>query len=282
MNYTKMDEEKLIDLNSYNPNEEKVENVSHKMPCPYWISFTWIGLIFLFLYLYIKSGNEIFGNICLVIYLFYVFSQFFVIFFGYNQFFLNRIDGIEETMKELFSDGPKIEITVTCYHNVSTDDGGFEKVTYKEIFNFDYYSWKDISGIFRLESNEAKKKKYPFILLEIDHDIYFADSMSIDDLNQMKEELIKKNKDRDKNIRITVNKIIPGLEKFNLICIDPKNVPCFDFNITLFYTFIFIPPLCEFYKIYLDCHYYCQTFKIRKVISTRNNLNNDEKYNFGD
>ena len=42
---------------------------------------------------------------------------------------------------------------------------------------------------------------------------------------------------------------------------------------------MFFPPLFECYKIYLDCHYYCQTFKIRKIISTRNNLKNDEKYN---
>ena len=71
-------------------------------------------------------------------------------------------------MKEFFSQRPKIEIVVECYNEKNEN----KQTIYKEIVNFDYYSWKDISGIFQLESNEAKNKKYPFILLEIKYDIY--------------------------------------------------------------------------------------------------------------
>ena len=187
-------------------------------------------------------------------------------------------------MNELFSQNPKIELNIECYHIESVNDSegrtsSYDKVTYNENINFDYYSWKDISGIFQLENIEAKNKKYPFIILEIQYDVFFGDRISIYDLNTLKDELIEKNKNRDKYIRVIVNKTIPGLEEFNLICIDPKNAPCLFFNKILYYILTLIPPLCEFYKVYLDKQYYCQTFKIRKVISTRNNLNNDEKYN---
>ena len=182
-------------------------------------------------------------------------------------------------MNELFSQTPKIELNVECYHTVSSGDSEYDEVTYKEIVTFDYYSWKDISGIFRLENIEAKNYEYPFIKLYLEQEVYFADSISIYDLNQMKNFFIEKNKYKDQKIRVIVNKTIPGLEEFNLICIDPKNAPCLFFNKKLFIFLIFLPPLCELYKIYIDskCHY--QKFKIRKAISTRNNLNNDEKYN---
>ena len=42
-------------------------------------------------------------------------------------------------------------------------------------------------------------------------------------------------------------------KKFNLICIDPKNVPCLFFNEILSYILMFFPPLFEYY---LDCHYH--------------------------
>ena len=56
---------------------------------------------------------------------------------------------------------------------------------------------------------------------------------------------------------------------------DPKNILCY-LNQIFFYISMIIPPLCELYKIYFNSKCYYQTFIIRKVISTRNNLNNDE------
>ena len=56
-------------------------------------------------------------------------------------------------MNELFSQNPKIELNIECYHIEFVDDSegkasSYDKVTYNEKINFDYYSWKDISGIF--------------------------------------------------------------------------------------------------------------------------------------
>ena len=78
-------------------------------------------------------------------------------------------------MNELFSQNPKIELKIECYHTDFSDDSSSDKVTYNEKINFEYYSWKDISGIFQLENVEAKNKKYPFIILEIQYDIFFGD-----------------------------------------------------------------------------------------------------------
>ena len=80
-------------------------------------------------------------------------------------------------MNELFSQNPKIELNIECYHIEFVNDSEgkastYDKVTYNEKIN---YSWKDISGIFQLENIEAKNKKYPFIILEIQYDIFFGD-----------------------------------------------------------------------------------------------------------
>ena len=112
-----------------------------------------------------------------------------------------------------FSQSPKIELNVECYHTVSSGDSEYDEVTYKEIVTFDYYSWKDISGIFRLENIEAKNYEYPFIKLYLEQEVYFADSISIYDLNQMKNYFIEKNKNRDKEIRISINKTIPWIRR---------------------------------------------------------------------
>ena len=191
--------------------------------------------------------------------------------------YLNNNEGIEKKMNDLFSQSPKIELTVECYHTLYSGDSEIDKVTYKENVKFDYYSWKDISGIFILGNIEAQN--YPFIKLYLEQEIYFSDSISIYDLNQMKDNLIEKNKEKDKKISLIDNRTIPGFDKYNLICIDPKNAHCLYFNKILFNILIFIPPLCVLYIFYLEskCHY--QRFIIRKVISTRKDLNNDEKYN---
>ena len=61
-----MNKEKLIVLNSYNPNEENVEIISTKMPCPFWISISYIVLMFIFL-----SFN--FLHFSIILYSFFVF-----------------------------------------------------------------------------------------------------------------------------------------------------------------------------------------------------------------
>jgi hypothetical protein len=176
---------------------------------------------------------------------------------------------IKKKMNEYFCQSPTIKIKII--ENISM---GKEKR--RECFNFKYYSWKDISDIFQLENNGDINKNYFFIKLYLKLEIFFADSMTINDLKKIEDEY----KEKWKNEMLTIDfyNYIPQLGKYYFISIDPKNIPCY-INKIFFYISLIIPPLCELYKIYIDSKCYYQTFIIRKVISTSNNLNNDEKYN---
>ena len=333
-----MKDEKLINIDSFNPNKQKVSYKPRKMSCTYTLSFIWIGAMYISLYFSFKSKKAVYSVTFFFLYLFYQIMQIYI-FCGKCMFFSKKIYRLEKKLDELFLQGPKIEIVVECYHIDSRNDNegnttSYDKITYRENINFDYYSWKDISGFFQVENEAKNNKKYPFIVLDIDVDVYFADSITIYDLNKLKDELIEKNKHRDKYIRVIVNKGISRLGTHKIIYIEPKGMSfiltfplhlipivsecyniyleyyyhyycqkfkirkvistrynfvhiytndcdnCHGFNCFIYLFFgLFFPPLYECYKIYLDKQYDCQTFKIRKVISTRNNVKKDEKYN---
>ncbi len=65
---------------------------------------------------------------------------------------------------------------------------------------------------------------------------------------------------------------ITALNNFNLVCIR-ENEPC---GISFFMFMVFtILPFAEFYKCYINSYCINQHFKIRKLISTRYDLNID-------
>jgi len=72
---------------------------------------------------------------------------------------------------------------------------------------------------------------------------------------------------------------IPGLIPYNFVCIRDEE-PC-GINPFLFVLFTIIP-LVELYKCYINSYCLEQSFKIRKLISTRYDLNqvNQEKYQY--
>ena len=72
MDYTEMDKEKFIELNLYDPNEEKEETVSTKMPCLYWISIPWVILICIFFFFEFRFMS-------FLIFVFYIFTVFYYI-----------------------------------------------------------------------------------------------------------------------------------------------------------------------------------------------------------
>jgi hypothetical protein len=62
MEFTRIDEEILIDPNTYNPNEEKLNNIKRKIPFSYYcISWICIIIIFILLYISIKLVNFVFS-----------------------------------------------------------------------------------------------------------------------------------------------------------------------------------------------------------------------------
>lgn len=186
--------------------------------------------------------------------------------------FLNNLKD-EETMNEkmakLFLTPPVINFYAKCYHYISRNKSRRIVVTHTESFDLPYYSSIDVSGLFLLKSNEAQLKKKAYIQLKLKEEINFADTISYSDYLMQKDSFWKKNMFLDIKMDFTEKRFIPEMKEFNLIKIgtkDPKFVGLCWYILSVLITF------GEFYKIYLNSCCIFQTFKIRKLISTRYNL----------
>ena len=188
-----------------------------------------------------------------------------------------------EKMGSLFNAHPTITFDCQCYHyeivhytsrdkegNIHHHTRKDKKITYTESYSIPYYSWRDVSGLFYLNCDEAYAKKKCYIQLNLLEEINFADEISYMDYEIYKEQFWRRNRFRDVYMDFKETRKIPGLISHNLIRIG-QNDPCF---VSFGWFFIFtLLTLCEFYKIYINSLFVYQVFKIRKIISTRYNLN---------
>ena len=210
------------------------------------------------------------------------------------SYLLNRHHEISiyEKMKSIFSSVPTIKFNCVCFHmeNIiekKTDDKGKvtetkrteKKITYTGSKQFQYYCVRDMSGLFKLDIPNAYMNRKAFIKLHLDKEINFADPVSFYDYKLQKENFWNENKMRDNQIEITESRDIPNFSSYNLVKIgnyDPEYIGVLWY---LLFTFI---PVTQFYRNYFDSLCIEQNFKIRKLLSTRYNLNdrdNSMKYN---
>jgi hypothetical protein len=196
-----------------------------------------------------------------------------------------------ETMGTFFRSPPSIIFDCQCYHyeivHYSTRDSkGNEHyhtrhdkvVTYTESYSMPFYSARDVSGLFYLNCDEAFVKKKLYIKLELQEEINFADEISYLDYEIYKEEFWKRNRFRDVYMDFNETRKVPGLIHHNLIKIGQKEPWFVSFGWFMITTLLTV---CEFYKLYINTLFVYQEFKIRKILSTRYNLNepaNDSKY----
>jgi hypothetical protein len=87
-------------------------------------------------------------------------------------------ENINRYMKKCFYIAPEIDMKVECYH---TEGGGEYSdsttvITSSECQRFEYFTWRDISGLFRLEKERAIFScwKY-YILLELKFEVSLAE-----------------------------------------------------------------------------------------------------------
>ena len=210
-----------------------------------------------------------------------------------SKYLRNKKTGQEmyETMGTFFSAPPSIIFDCQCYHydivHYSTrDNKGNERhhtrhekvITYSESYYMPYYSARDVSGLFYLNCDEAYIKKKMYITLELKEEINFADNISYMDYEYYKEQFWKKNRFRDVYMDFNETRKVPGLMHHNLIKLN-QNEPCFiSFGWFMIFTLLTV---CEFYKLYINTFFVYQQFKIRKIVSTRYDLNDpayDIKY----
>ena len=254
---------------------------------------TWTSFVFSLHYLTLeyKHENSNISYVLLIIsYLIYIILEFCS---TTSKYLRNKKSGQEmyETMGTFFRSPPAITFDCQCYHynivHYSTRDSKgnhhyhtrHEKIiTYTESYTMPYYSARDVSGLFYLNCDEAYVKKKRYIKLELVEEVNFADEISYMDYEYYKEQFWKRNRFRDVYMDFKETRKVPGLVHHNLIKISQAD-PCFiSFGWFMIFTLFTV---VEFYKLYINTFFVYQQFKIRKIISTRYDLNapiNESKY----
>ena len=111
--------------------------------------------------------------------------------------------------------------------------------------------------------------------MELGKEINFNDEMTLYDAEKIKNELYSKNRFKDICISVTIERIVPSLKNYYLINLNGQDYPLLKKWI---YITCFILTFDQLYTLYLEslCSY--QFFVIRKIISSRNNVLENEKY----
>jgi len=277
-------EENNIDKNIENEDKSKKKTEEERKPdcCKIFVGWFLQILVFAalaFLIISCIKGYK-FWFISIIVFII-VYGMYLYQLFKANAYsFLSNFDNKEEIyniLEKNFTQFPELYIYVKCYHKVGGTRKRKSKTVYKlkKKFPFSYYSWKDISGFFLLKKDE--KKKYSFLKLYLRDEINFADSLTESDFTIYKNNLYEEYKDYDTHISVSEEKIIPDFKENHLIILDPDNIPCcVSKGLYIFFSICF---LGFFYKAYFQSKCTAQNFTIKKIVSTRYDLNNNQNYN---
>ena len=145
--------------------------------------------------------------------------------------------------------------------------------TWEETVYFPYYSARDVSGLFQINNDRNAGMGKAFVKLEILPEINFADSLTYMDFENFRTHFYMRNRRKDQYMSYLETRAVPGLNPLNFVSIT-DNEPC-GVNICMFILFTILP-FAEFYKCYVNKYCLNQSFKIRKLISTRYDLNQDQ------
>ena len=245
----------------------------------------YIYQLFLWFFILFTIFNQNLFPILFLIYIFYLIIEFSS---NTSVFLLNKksTNSIYNKLKEIFSSAPSLKITCECFHfekHLEERKGKDGKVTMVEVEErrttytgseyFQYYSFRDISGLFKIDLDSDMLKNKNYIKLHLDTSISFADSISHYDYQNFKNNFIYQNSHRDDKMDFRENFSVPNLSRNNLIKIQDKEpfyVNFFIFFICVIFT-MGVP-----YEVVLDSISIEGKYQIKKIISTRYNLNSME------
>ena len=219
------------------------------------------------------------------VYIYYVISQFCSPTFQYLIHKRNDVN-IYEKMKQLFNNPPKIKFVCECYHyetrTYTTYDGKGNSSTRKETVRvvsrtaekyFNYYSSRDVSGLFKLNYDESSIANKYYVKLELFTDFSFADAITYSDFQKEKDEFYDDNLHYDTYMDFFQINTIDGLTSYNLINITESN-PC---GMSVFWFILFsLMGIVQIYKSYINSKCIYKSFTIRKIISSRYSLTTEE------
>ena len=264
---------------------QKEENCCYNVACWIFQVLTWATLITCTILVIISDSiAPIFASFG-VSYLVYIILEFCS---NTAKYLCNKSSdlGMYYKMGKLFQTPPVISFHCECYHYethyyTTTDSEGrthtesrTERVTtYRETYNVPYYSARDVSGLFYLNCDRANIEKKYYIKLELKEEINFADAISLYDYEREKSDFWARNRFRDVYFDFSESRVIPGIKHHNLVKLK-VNEPCM-VNFFWFFLFTFFT-FSELYKLYFESVCIFQRFKVRKIVSTRYDLNQPE------
>ena len=269
-----------------------------------WAGYVFQVLVWIFLILTIIAGagskgkgkdrdNEVFGNddgdiaiyiLFLIIYVAYLIIEFCSTSCSY---LMNKStnEAIYDRMQRIFSTHPEIIFHCECYHYQyrRTRDGKHYKeriTTYREDYSMPYYSSRDISGLFILNCDKELVKNKSFIQLQLLNEINFADNISYMDYEATRSDFYMRNRPRDYYMDYNEKRIIPNFTEYNLVSIGKQGSNFINIGIFILATLL---TCAEIYKYLIDKKCVFQRFTVRKILSTRYDLNgpeNNELYQY--
>ena len=194
-------------------------------------------------------------------------------------------EAIYDRMQRIFSTHPEIIFHCECFHYQyrKTREGKPYKervTTYREDYSMPYFSSRDISGLFILNCNKEVVKNKSFIQLQLLNEINFADYISYMDYEATRSDFYMRNRPRDYYMNYNEKRIIPNFTEYNLVSIGNQDSGMVNICIFIVATLL---TCAELYKCFIDKKCVQQRFTVRKIISTRYDLNgpeNNEKYQY--
>ena len=241
----------------------------------------------------VRTENSVFtplmtGMLCFVFIIYVVNNTAFSNTFKF-LYKMEKSETLFQVLQNFFQKSPEIMFNLECFQYVSQNnsfsnqggnDTGIEQPKMKKVITFSdqkkkfkYYCWRDISGTFAIDSKEYSKKQKYFINLTIIENISFVDSVTYLDLKRQKDDFLANKKQGDDNYELTeIKRILDKLQN-KLIKLSNECPPS-----VKWYWYIVACAFCvvEIYKLYLLFFVIKKTFTVKKLVSSRNNLIEDD------
>eukprot|EP01022_Parablepharisma_sp_SALTPOND_P028515 TRINITY_DN71084_c0_g1_i1.p1 TRINITY_DN71084_c0_g1~~TRINITY_DN71084_c0_g1_i1.p1 ORF type:complete len:385 (+),score=9.78 TRINITY_DN71084_c0_g1_i1:143-1297(+) len=203
--------------------------------------------------------------------------------FSHMDYFRNLTDvsDISREMNKIFRTPPKVMMSIMCYHYGTRgyESGsiirtiGSKKLTHRNEQGLKYQSWRDISGTFMLDTSQAtEKENVAYVKLKLSTNISFANDGSGEDFERIRTRFKKENL-YDDHQDYQESFYLEDLVESYMVQVTDAVPFCFGPGYFTWWTiFAFHAP----YTTYVDRYCYAQECVVKKVISTRQDLNNEE------
>lgn len=199
---------------------------------------------------------------------------------------MNRAESasIYSYMERMFYTPVHKVMHIQCYHyetrlRTERDANGNTSVkteqvrvnTHSSTERYFYISWRDISGKFDLDvSGAMEKQERPFVKLHLGLAMQPAGDGTESDFNHQKNSFVWRN-NRDTHYDFDERLELQGYDEHILVRVSDFQPPYFSLGWFILFTLLTV---VEFYKQYMDKFCVVQDFTIRKVVSSRQDLNN--------